>query len=80
MEFKLGNRVRDIVTGFTGIATSKVEYINGCTQYGIKPPVDKDGKMPDTNYIDHAQLEFVDDGIVINQNDTGGDMPDAPKH
>lgn len=79
-KFILGNRIKDAVTGFTGIAVARIEYINGCVQYGIKPNVDKDGKMQEVHYIDQEQLRFVDDGIVVLKGDTGGDMEDCPKN
>jgi len=81
-KFKLGNRLKCVVTGFTGIAIARLEYLNGCTQYGIKPKVkaEEPGKMPDAMYIDQQQLELVDDGISVEKTkDPGGDvMPDAP--
>lgn len=55
----LGNQVRDIVTGYTGIACSKVEYLNGCIQFGVKGSVSEPGKMPDAHYIDIEQLEYA---------------------
>lgn len=80
-KFELGSRLRCIVTGFQGIAISRVEYLNGCIQYAIKPPIDKDGKELDGIYIDHSQLEFVDDGVVAKRQaaNTGGPQRDAPK-
>jgi len=78
MKIKLGNKVRDKVTGFEGIATAKVEYINRCVQFCVKPPVGKDGKMPDGEYIDIDELEIVDEGIVIKTKPTGGPQRDCP--
>ncbi|RIV20378.1 hypothetical protein DYU11_20215 [Fibrisoma montanum] len=75
---KLGQKVRCIVTGFTGIAISKVEYLNGCVQYCVKPPV-VDNKSADGEYIDQQQLEVVDDGVAVKKNNTGGVMSDMPK-
>lgn len=77
-KFALGTRLKCRVTGFTGIAVGRIEYINGCIQYGLKP-VSTDGKMPDAIYIDQQQLDFVDNGIAVEQRQTGGEMPDAPK-
>ena len=57
-EIRLGNKVKDKVTGYTGIAVTKVEYLNGCVQFCVKPEVGKDGKMPDGEYIDVHQLSF----------------------
>ena len=32
---KLGDLAKDMVTGFTGIATSQTEYLYGCVPIGI---------------------------------------------
>ena len=76
---KLGQKVRDIVTGLEGVATARIEYLNGCVQYCIKPPI-RDGKSSDAEYIDHQQLEVVDDGVhaQLNPTRTGGPVMDAP--
>jgi hypothetical protein len=74
----LGTKVKCIVTEFTGIAVSRVVYLNGCVQYGVKPKVDKDGKMQDVLYIDAQQLEIVGEGVSVKQKQTGGPHPDAP--
>jgi len=67
-KFTLGQRVRDRVTGFEGIVTTRVEHLNGCVQYLVKPHVvekdDEASKMPDGHYIDDVQLAYVDEGIV----------------
>lgn len=77
---KLGMKVKDRVTGFTGIATAKVEYINGCVQFCVKPPVGVDGKMPEGEYLDVQQLEEVKgEGVDLNQKKTGGPQRDQPK-
>jgi hypothetical protein len=61
----LGKRYRDIVTGFTGIATCRVEYLNGCVRVGITPTeLTKDGKSIESEYVDVDQVELLDDGII----------------
>lgn len=72
VNFVLGNRVRDKITGFHGIATSRVEYLHGCVQYGVTPQVGTDGKAVDTCYYDAPRLEYVDDGVTIKPAATGG--------
>lgn len=79
MNIKLGSKVRDIITGFEGIATARVEYLNGCIQYCITPK-SNDGKYPDHQYIDHQQIEVVDDGVDISSNGTGGVMSNTPSY
>jgi hypothetical protein len=77
-EIKLGHRIKDIVTGLTGIATARIEYLNGCVQFCVQPSCDKDGKRPEALYIDHQQLVFVDEGISIDGLGTGGPSGNAP--
>lgn len=75
----LGSKVRDKVTGFEGIAIAKVEYLNGCIQYCIKPRAQEDGKMPVGEYIDISQLlEITEDVVVTGMEPSGGLMPDTP--
>lgn len=80
MEIKLGNKVRDKVTGYEGVATARVEYLNGCVQFCVKPRVGSDGKMPDHEYIDVQQLEVVSQGDTITPSKTGGPQRDCPKY
>jgi len=79
---KLGKKVKDIVTGFEGIAVSRVEYLNGCVQYGIKPKAKKGCiVLEDATYIDAQQLEVIGKGVTVETRSTGADfMPDAPTH
>ena len=74
---KLGQKVRDKVTGFEGITTARVRYLNGCIQFCVKPKV-VDGKMLEGEYIDDGQLEVVDDGVTIKDEPNGGSMSDTP--
>lgn len=52
----LGQEYKDVVTGYKGIATSKHEYMNGCTRYTLEAKMDKDGKIPDSLAVDIQQL------------------------
>ena len=61
---KLGQEVRDIVTGFTGIATVRADHLFGCIRIGVKPQgFDKDGRIQDHEFFDEAALEVVGEGI-----------------
>jgi hypothetical protein len=45
--FELGVKLRDKVSEVEGICIGcigRIEYLNGCVQYAIKPKVTKDGK------------------------------------
>jgi len=79
MTVRLGQRVRDVVTGFEGIVVSRVEYLSGCVQYCVKPHVGEDGKMLEGEYIDEQRIEIVGDGKTVIAAPTGGVMSDTPR-
>lgn len=58
-KIELGDEVQCTITGFRGIATSRIDYINTCVRIGVQPPIDKDGKHLDAYYIDEPQLKIV---------------------
>lgn len=81
-KFRLGDRVKDRVTGYKGIIDMRGQCLNGCVRYSIQAPVsEKDGAMPTGYWIDEAQLEFVDAGLNDNpvpQSPTGGPVIKSP--
>ncbi len=52
----LGDKVKDSVSGFSGIVTCRHEYLNGCARLSVQPPVNKDGTLPDERTFDEPQL------------------------
>ena len=56
MDIELGDRARDLVSGFTGIVTSKTIYLNGCIRYGLTPEATKDGRPIDAVWFDENEL------------------------
>lgn len=64
MVIELGQKVKCVVTGFTGIATARIEYLNGCMQILVSPKmaVPKKGETqeyPTATYVDVEQLIVV---------------------
>lgn len=59
----LGDRVKDTITGLTGIATCRTEWLNGCRRVGLQPEEVKDGKVADPQYFDENQLEIVQKNV-----------------
>lgn len=55
----LGDEVRDIISGFQGIATARHTYLQGCDRISVQPPIDKEGKLPEAESFDEPQLEAV---------------------
>ncbi len=61
-EIKLGEKVKDIVSGFEGIAITRLEYLNGCIRYTVQAKKNKDNEVPNMD-VDVEQLRKVNDGI-----------------
>jgi hypothetical protein len=62
---KIGITYRDKITGFTGLATGYVQYISGCNQLLLAPPVGPDGTMRDSAWFDQQRLEVVKGGPTV---------------
>ena len=76
---KLGDKVKDTVTGLTGIAVARTEWINGCARITIQPPIKKDGTPPDNYTVDEPQVAVVTKKKVKRgPKDTGGPMGFTP--
>lgn len=57
---QLGDKIKDRITGLTGIAISKIEYLNGCVQYGVCPKLKKGATEIVTWTIDKDQLIVIE--------------------
>ena len=71
---QLGDRVRDSITGFTGIATGRAEYQYGCKQIFVTPErLKDDGSMPGGEWFDEQRLNVKSDVK------SGGPQPSPPE-
>jgi hypothetical protein len=61
----LGLKVRDRVTGLTGVASSICFDLYGCVQAIVTPPVDEKGALPESKWIDVSRLEVLDASPVM---------------
>ena len=59
MKFELGITAKDKITGFKGVITGRVQYLTGCDQYLLCPPVDKEGKPGEACWYDENRIERV---------------------
>jgi hypothetical protein len=60
----LGDKVKDRVTGLTGIAVAKSHYLQGCARIGVQPQELKDGKPVEVSWFDEPQLEVIEAGAI----------------
>jgi len=55
---KLGDKVTDQVTGFTGIVTIRAEYLHSPNRrYEVSPKCDLNGKAADPQWLDEGRLQ-----------------------
>jgi len=65
MKIKLGQKVKDNVTGFEGITVAKCIYLNGCVQFQIVPKFNPiSGILYRNLWVDESQLEIIDNGVL----------------
>lgn len=77
----LGKKAKDKVTGFEGIITGKINYLYGCSQYGIVPPA-SENKTHDCQWFDEGRIEIIGEGITaaeVKGPKPGGINRDCPK-
>jgi len=59
MAVELGDKVKDSVTGFTGVAIGRTQWLYGCDRIIVQPPVGKDGKLGETGQFDEPSLVVI---------------------
>jgi hypothetical protein len=58
--FNLGVKVRDRLTGLTGILVLRVKHRYSGDRYGIQPPMDEKGAVPEVVQLDEEDIEQID--------------------
>ena len=65
----LGFRAKDKVTGFEGVIDSVCFDAYGCIQVSLKPPMNKDGEVPQGYWFDVTR-------VVVDNSQRIVDLPD----
>jgi len=60
----LGDEVRDVVTGFVGVATGCVFYLTGCTQFLLTPAVSDTNTASDGRWFDSDRVVVLKKNAV----------------
>ncbi len=63
----LGMKVKDRVTGFSGVVSSVAFDLYGCIQAIVNPGADKEGKLMDSCWFDISRLEITSKTPVMNR-------------
>lgn len=64
MRANLGDKVRDKVTGLSGIVIGRTEWLYGCVRCIVQPQELKDGRPVDNYQVDEPQLELIEAGAI----------------
>lgn len=56
----LGQTVRDVITGFEGVVTSRHEYLHGCARLHVEPQALRDGRPIEGITLDEQRLVALD--------------------
>lgn len=80
MTIQLGKKVKDVVSGFTGTATARSEYLNGCVRYCVEA-LDKTNNSLTELWFDEQRLEPIERGEDVRPRvrKTGGTRPAPPR-
>lgn len=76
-QVKLGNTYRDRISGFTGVATARYEYLYGCVRVNLEGPTAEGGK-PTEHVVDEQRLLNLDGTHPEPSATTGGTRSDPP--
>lgn len=59
-KIELGDKVKDKITDFEGIAIARIKFLNGCEQIQVQPKgLTKEGGQKESEFIDIQQLEKI---------------------
>jgi len=80
-KIELGAKVKDRITGFTGIVGSRTEYLTGCRRYGVQfQKLSKDGKPQNWQYFDEDMLTVCRGIFSFTKKENGGPVEmEAPQ-
>ena len=63
MTIKLGDRAKDLISGFEGIVVGRSEWLAGCPTLTIQPEKSKGNSLPDAKTFDEPGCELLKSGV-----------------
>lgn len=79
-KFDLGRTLKDIVTGFEGVAMGRTQYFTGCNHYGLcAQKLTKEGKPLEWEWFDETRLQVLGKRLITTDRSTSGPHPNAPE-
>lgn len=78
-QIKLGQVVKDRITGYKGVVISETRWLNGCLRYMVQSQKLVDDKPTEAQCFDVEQLEVLTKEPAFEPNKPGGGPMPAPK-
>lgn len=72
IKIKLGDKVKDKMTPFEGVAIGITEWIYGCRRVTVQPDELHEGRPVETHSFDEPQLKIIKPKKVKRKGNTGG--------
>lgn len=83
MKYKIGDTLKEKVSGFEGVVMAVTAYATGCFHYGIASrDLDSNGKVKEWEWFDQSRLDLVESKTInfaIVAGVTSGALPNAPQ-
>ena len=81
VNIKLGQKVRDRITGIEGIAIGRTEWLYGCNRIVIQPKgTGSDGKPIESVVVDEPQCEVRGGGFMKEGEEMRAALPPVGRH
>jgi hypothetical protein len=74
----LGDRYRDTVSGYEGVATAAVFFLHGCERVTLEQWIEHAGEMRELTF-DAPRLKHLMSGEMATSTRTGGSRPTPPR-
>lgn len=56
---KLGDKVRDTITNYSGVVIAETRWLHGCTRVGVQAEELHEGKLIEPEWFDVNRVELV---------------------
>ncbi|MDD2696669.1 MAG: hypothetical protein PHE52_00725 [Candidatus Pacebacteria bacterium] len=76
--FKLGVKVKDHLSGFTGVAVLRIKYPYAGDRYGIQATINGKGEIPEIKTFDGSDLEQIDPPPKKKKKEKAKEPPEGP--
>jgi len=75
---ELGQKAEDKITGFYGVITGRSQYLTGCDQYCLAPPIRKGiNEVQRSEWFDEGRIKILGPGVTAA--DVAGPVPGGPQ-